>query len=134
MSHIAAPDLRRSGTALSRALAKLGSSISTSPSPSAFLPTRSERATATLRVRADEARTQQLRGVFAAFDENRDGLLTEAELAPALLALGVDPTKETLARFLAASTLPSRGIDFGAVRGEGWVEEAEGGPRSEARY
>ena len=124
MSHIAAPDIRRSGTALSRALAKLGSGTSTS-SPSrgvgvgggaASLPTRSERASATLRVRADEARTQQLRGVFAAFDENRDGLLTEQELAPALLALGVDPTPTTIARFVSASTFPSRGIDFGAVR------------------
>ena len=130
MSHVAAPDTRRSGTALSRALSKLGSGLSTNRSSStsttlrggviggaASLPTRSERATATLRVRADEARTQQLRGVFAAFDENRDGLLTELELAPALLALGVDPTPATIARFVSASTFPSRGIDFGAVRG-----------------
>jgi hypothetical protein len=29
-----------------------------------------------LKNRADEARLQQLRGIFAAFDENRDGFLT----------------------------------------------------------
>lgn len=118
MSLVGIPDSERlnaSATALSRALATLTQGTSSAPAPGAALPKR-ERVLATLRKRADEARTQQLRGVFAAFDEDRDGLLLPGELKGALLALGVDPTPPTLARFSSASTLPSKGIDFAAVR------------------
>jgi hypothetical protein len=118
MSRVGIPDSERlnaSATALSRALATLTQGTSSAPAPGAALPKR-ERVLATLRKRADEARTQQLRGVFAAFDEDRDGLLLPGELKGALLALGVDPTPPTLARFSSASTLPSKGIDFAAVR------------------
>jgi hypothetical protein len=118
MSRVGIPDTERSSasaTALSRALASLTQGTSSVPVPGAALPKR-ERVLATLRKRADEARTQQLRGVFAAFDEDRDGLLLPGELKGALLALGVDPTPPTLARFTSSSTLPSKGVDFAAVR------------------
>jgi hypothetical protein len=114
MSRVGIPDRPEpSATALSRALASLQQGTSSLPPP-ASLPKR-ERVLATLRKRADEARTQQLRGVFAAFDEDRDGVLLTDELRSALLALGVDPTPATLARFTKESTLP-KGVDFPAVR------------------
>lgn len=56
-----------------------------------------------LKRRADEARVQQLRGIFAAFDEDGDGILSPPELANALLALGVEPTSHVLARFNMAA-------------------------------
>ena len=71
----------------------------------------------------DESELQQLRGVFAAQDDDKDGYLTKRQLKEALLALGFNPTdtlmnkyhKENLARgsnnwkislpvFLAASS------------------------------
>jgi hypothetical protein len=66
--------------------------------------------------RAEEARAQQLRGIFAAFDEDRDGLLKDEELPSALLALGLDPTPDALARFASASPGGSQAIDFTSVR------------------
>lgn len=52
-----------------------------------------------LKQRADEARIQQLRGVFAAYDEDRDGLLNEVELASAMLALGLEPSPKQLSSY-----------------------------------
>ena len=58
-----------------------------------------QRRTILRRNRADEARVAQLRGVFAAFDLDRDGALSRAELPPALLALGIQPTDAVVARY-----------------------------------
>jgi Ca2+-binding EF-hand superfamily protein len=132
MSLAPSPDasrVRASGTALARALAALSAGVSGAGAPAAGAAgsTRTERSLATLRSRADEARAQQLRGVFAAFDEDRDGLLSEAELASALLALGVDPTPRAVARFTAAATLPARGVDFAAFAAVN-LAAAEGTP------
>jgi Ca2+-binding EF-hand superfamily protein len=49
-------------------------------------------------------RIQQLRGIFAAFDENRDGVLTKTELANALLSLGVNPTHKVVQRYQVGTT------------------------------
>lgn len=38
--------------------------------------TQKQRQAYTLKKRADEARIQQLRGIFAAYDEDRDGMLS----------------------------------------------------------
>lgn len=64
-----------------------------------------------LKQRADEARIQQLRGIFAAYDEDRDGLLNELELASALLALGLEPSPKQLNQYQIRS--PSQtGVDL----------------------
>ena len=109
----AAPGLAsKQNTALQRALREL----STAVPASASAPRARQLAS-----RGEEARSQQLRGIFAAFDEDRDGLLSEAELTAALLSLGLDPTREALARFARASPGGSRAIDFPSVRtGAGW--------------
>lgn len=52
------------------------------------------------RSRADSVTLmQQLRGVFAACDENRDGLLSKDELTNALLALCIKPTLSTVQKY-----------------------------------
>lgn len=61
----------------------------------------------TLKKRADAARVQQLRGVFAACDEDVDGFLSLRELKNSLLAIGVDPVAETLARFSNSADDPA---------------------------
>jgi hypothetical protein len=63
-----------------------------------------QRAAVAARRRADDARIQQLRGVFAAYDADGDGQLTVDQLALALLALGLQPTDATLSRFLLTAT------------------------------
>lgn len=92
-------------TALKRALREL----STAPAPGLVSHKKA------LATRSDEARGQQLRGIFAAFDEDRDGLLNEGELSSALLSLGIDPTHATLARYAKASPLGASAIDFASV-------------------
>lgn len=92
-------------TALKRALRELA----TVPAPGTV---SQKKASST---RSDEARGQQLRGIFAAFDEDRDGLLNEGELTSALLSLGIDPTHATLARYAKASPLGASAIDFASV-------------------
>ena len=102
----------KSNTALQRALRELSTAV-----PASVQAPRARQ----LASRGEEARAQQLRGIFAAFDEDRDGLLSEAELTAALLSLGLDPTREALARFARASPGGSRAIDFPSVRtGAGW--------------
>jgi len=66
-----------------------------------------------LKRRADEARLQQLRGIFATYDEDRDNELNEKELTLALLSLGFDPTPRTLQRFYLAS--PTGRVDLATV-------------------
>lgn len=66
-----------------------------------------------LKRRADEARLQQLRGIFATYDEDRDNELNEKELSLALLALGLDPSPRTLQRFYLAS--PTGKVDLATV-------------------
>ena len=92
-------------TALKRALREL----STAPAPG--VQSQKQKSAG----QADEARSQQLRGIFAAFDEDRDGLLSEEELKSALLSLSIDPTQVTLSRFARVSPLGSRAIDFTSV-------------------
>ena len=107
----AAPGLAsKSNTALQRALRELSTAV-----PASVQAPRARQ----LASRGEEARAQQLRGIFAAFDEDRDGLLSEAELSSALLSLGLDPTREALARFARASPGGARAIDFPSVRGCG---------------
>lgn len=66
-----------------------------------------------LKRRADEARLQQLRGVFAAYDEDRDGHLDGEELVNAMLALGFEPSQKALQRFTLAS--PTQRVDLATV-------------------
>ncbi len=76
-----------------------------------------------LKRRADEARLQQLRGVFAAHDEDGDGELQGPELEAALLALGFQPTQRASQRFTLASQtgrvdLPTVSTEMGRGRGK----------------
>jgi hypothetical protein len=81
--------------------------------------TSRQRAAAALKRRADESRVTQLRGVFAAFDEDRDGALDEErELPVALLALGLEPTPRALRQCALAS--PSGAVDLATVRRIRW--------------
>lgn len=80
----------------------------TSASAAAGLSAKQRQAQA-LKLRADEARVQQLRGIFAAYDEDRDGLLNELELGSALLALGLEPSARTLQRF---GSLSASGVNL----------------------
>lgn len=52
-----------------------------------------------LKKRADEAKIQQLKGIFVAFDTNSDGYLDFDGLSSALLALGINPTPELVSKF-----------------------------------
>jgi hypothetical protein len=84
-----------------------------------------------LKRRADEARLQQLRGIFAAYDEDRDGVLGVGsggdELANALLALGFEPTHRAIQRYTLAS--PTGAVDLATVR---WLRYRGPGPRAAA--
>ena len=51
------------------------------------------------RKRADDSRIAQLRGVFAAFDLDRDGLLSSDELDRALLSLGIRSVPDVVALY-----------------------------------
>ena len=66
-------------------------------------PAQGPRAQAGARRRADEARVQQLRGVFAAYDADGDGWLSVEQLTLALLALGLQPAAAVVARFTGAA-------------------------------
>ena len=59
----------------------------------------SDRAAALRRRRAEDARVAQLRGIFAAFDSDRDGFLSPSELERSLLSLGVRPVPEVTTLF-----------------------------------
>ena len=48
----------------------------------------------------DEKTLQQLRGIFAAHDEDRDLMLTKAQLAETIRALGFSPTEDLISKFL----------------------------------
>ena len=89
----------------------------------------------TLLMRAAEARSQQLRGIFAAFDENRDGLLSQAELSSALLALGVQPSAAALQSFYEAFQGPNpfKVMDFATVSASCRPGLASGPPLSSKR-
>ena len=47
----------------------------------------------------DESELQQLRGVFAAQDADKDGFITKRELKEAILALGFSPTDELMNKY-----------------------------------
>jgi hypothetical protein len=66
-------------------------------------PAQGPRAQAGARRRADEARVQQLRGVFAAYDADGDGWLSVEQLTLALLALGLQPVAAVVTRFTGAA-------------------------------
>ena len=76
------------------------------------------RAMSALRHRADEARVQQLRGVFAAYDADGDGRVTPEQLHLALLALGLQPVPSLTNLFL--TTVPAIG---GGREGEALDED-----------
>eukprot|EP01138_Halocafeteria_seosinensis_P013475 gb/GECG01013761.1/.p1 GENE.gb/GECG01013761.1/~~gb/GECG01013761.1/.p1 ORF type:complete len:448 (+),score=86.28 gb/GECG01013761.1/:1-1344(+) len=52
-----------------------------------------------------DIKIQQLRGIFAGFDENRDNVLEREEITNALLSLGIKPTKALVNRFFGNSSL-----------------------------
>jgi Ca2+-binding EF-hand superfamily protein len=58
--------------------------------------------------RMADKNVQQLRGIFAGFDLNRDNALQRDELVNALLSLGVKPTKSLLQEYFQASTLDGK--------------------------
>jgi Ca2+-binding EF-hand superfamily protein len=75
------------------------------------LLTRRQSAAYVLKRRADEARVTQLRGIFAAYDEDRDGVLSSSrELPVALMALGIEPSEKMLQHFSLSS--PSGNVDL----------------------
>lgn len=95
--------LRTPSSVLSKGMQSYASATSSSPVQSI----RSNPSLAARR-REDEARIQQLRGVFAAYDGDSDSWLTIDELRLALLALGIQPTGTVVDRFKAtAATHPS---------------------------
>ena len=47
----------------------------------------------------DDVELQMLRGVFAAHDENKDGIINKAELAEALVSLGFSPTEKLMTKY-----------------------------------
>jgi len=53
--------------------------------------------------RMADKNVQQLRGIFAGFDLNRDNALQRDELVNALLSLGVKPTQSLLQEYFSAS-------------------------------
>jgi hypothetical protein len=107
MSVFAVGPTPNANSALQRALRELSTAV---PASACIAPRAKQLAS-----RSEEARSQQLRGIFAAFDEDRDGLLSETELISALLSLGFDPTPEALQRFARASPGGTRAIDFPSV-------------------
>jgi hypothetical protein len=124
-------------TRLSRAVAAAragGSSAATQAEFAAATAgmTQRQRAAFALKRRADEGRITQLRGVFAAFDEDRDGVLSaERELPVALLALGVEPSAKALQQLTLAA--PSGRVDLATVSAErrlsaATLPQAEPGP------
>lgn len=75
------------------------------------LLTKRQRAAYVLKKRADEARVTQLRGIFAAYDEDRDGVLSSSrELPVALMALGIEPSEKMMQHFSLSS--PSGNVDL----------------------
>ncbi len=62
--------------------------------------------------RMTDKNVQQLRGIFAGFDLNRDNALQRDELVNALLSLGVKPTQSLLQEYFAASKLEGK-VDLG---------------------
>jgi len=75
------------------------------------LLTKRQRAAYVLKKRADEARVTQLRGIFAAYDEDRDGVLSATrELPVALMALGIEPSEKMMQHFSLSS--PSGNVDL----------------------
>jgi hypothetical protein len=111
---------RRGGTALRAAMAAVAEGGSSDAALKAYLAstegmTAKQKQAYLLKRRADEARLQQLRGVFAAADEDRDGVLAGGELPAALLALGFDPSPRTLQRYFLAS--PTGQVDLATVSG-----------------
>lgn len=89
--------------------------------------------------RSENEKIQQLRGIFAAYDDNHDGVLTKlcvtvcvgclhplpcpmvalccgcSELRNALMAIGIKPTQDVLLLYQFAS-VGSKGVDVAAVR------------------
>jgi hypothetical protein len=106
-------------TRLSRAVAAARAGGSSAAAQAEFAAatagmTQRQRAAFALKRRADEGRITQLRGVFAAFDEDRDGVLSaERELPVALLALGVEPSAKALQQLTLAA--PSGRVDLATV-------------------
>jgi hypothetical protein len=116
----------RSSSAAAGAAAATATAGMPAPSRGAWLAAR----------RDDDTRMQQLRGVFAAYDGDHDGVLSGQELALALLALGLQPTPDVMAHFPLRATpaaaptgggppgadLPTvRGVGTGGM-GWGWVD------------
>ena len=60
-------------------------------------------ASSAAQARAFDKNIQQLRGIFAGFDENRDNSLQRGELVNALLSLGIRPTDSLLKEYFDAS-------------------------------
>ena len=57
--------------------------------------TRSDEVTGTL----EEVELQMLRGIFAAHDENKDGIINKSQLAEALVSLGFSPSEKLMTKF-----------------------------------
>ena len=47
----------------------------------------------------EEIELQMLRGIFAAHDENKDGIINKSQLAEALVSLGYSPTEKLMTKF-----------------------------------
>jgi hypothetical protein len=70
-------------------------------------------------ITVDERVMQQLRGIFAAHDSDKDLMLSEAQLSDAVRALGFTPSTDLQARFMARRPQDMQGsglIDLTTVR------------------
>ena len=47
----------------------------------------------------EEVELQMLRGIFAAHDENKDGIINKSQLAEALVSLGFSPSEKLMTKF-----------------------------------
>jgi hypothetical protein len=109
-----------SGTALGRAVSTYRTHGSSEANVASYMAategmTGKAKQAYLLKKRADESRLQQLRGIFASYDEDRDGVLSkDRELPNALLALGFEPSARAVQRFVLAS--PSGAVDLATVR------------------
>ena len=92
---------------------KQNARISRSPSGRSSAPGKSSDAADAayerlVQQRMADKNVQQLRGIFAGFDLNRDNALQQDELVNALLSLGVKPTQSLLDEYFTASKLAGK--------------------------
>ncbi|CAL1399497.1 unnamed protein product [Linum trigynum] len=62
------------------------------------------------RLKLDEAQIADLRGIFRSFDRNKDGSLTQIELASLIRSIGLNPSSDELRALLQRADTNSNGL------------------------